>query len=367
MKLQLLKEGTLSKDESLILKGLAILGIVLHNFCHNIPGSMAENEFLFSMHRTHAYFGSLAHGEHLFINFFSYWGHFGVAVFVFLTAYGLTMKSLRSPESMGMGWKGGVGFVWTRAKKLWAIMVSAIILYCMVNGLIYKATGGWGQFYVCKKSLMVFTLVANAIGPWVPTSHIFGPWWYWALAFELVLLYRIAVHGRKDWVIWAVTLVCLSVCVGLSVTAGTGSWISYVKNNFVGWMPPFLAGVLMARKGVRPTGWCCLLAVPLLVGTCFNNCAWHLSQLCALLVFLGLLKAVRWQWLSKALAWVGSISMFLFASHTMMRNLVQPYTTLDNFWQMLPLYLVLIFATTLLCKTLHNRIVAPYLFRIEKR
>lgn len=81
----------LSKENSLILRGLAILAIMYHNFLHNpMWGFCIENERTFSQEKADAFFNTLAHPSFsIGFEFISFLGWIGVPVFVFLTGYGL--------------------------------------------------------------------------------------------------------------------------------------------------------------------------------------------------------------------------------------------------------------------------------------
>lgn len=81
----------MNRLECSALRGIAILGIVLHNFAHQLPGAALENEFAFNAERNAYFWQSLISSDWL-IHIFSYTGHLGVPVFVFLSGYGLAQK-----------------------------------------------------------------------------------------------------------------------------------------------------------------------------------------------------------------------------------------------------------------------------------
>ncbi len=81
----------LTRDDCQVMKGLAIICIVLHNYCHLLPSAAKENEFHFS-EENNLYFYTHIISSDFIIQFFSYWGHLGVPIFIFLTGYGLTKK-----------------------------------------------------------------------------------------------------------------------------------------------------------------------------------------------------------------------------------------------------------------------------------
>ncbi|MEO6219513.1 MAG: acyltransferase family protein, partial [Ginsengibacter sp.] len=81
----------LSKNDTKALKGVCILMIVLHNFFHVLPGWEIENEFWFSRSNYKFIRGNIT-GSNFFDALgllFSYFGHYGVNAFVFLSSYGL--------------------------------------------------------------------------------------------------------------------------------------------------------------------------------------------------------------------------------------------------------------------------------------
>ena len=86
-------EKIVSRRDSAFLKGFAILAIVLHNFCHWIPGSVIENEYNFSVQNSVDLIDILRNdGPHLVLNLFSYFGCYGVPVFLFISGYGVVKK-----------------------------------------------------------------------------------------------------------------------------------------------------------------------------------------------------------------------------------------------------------------------------------
>ena len=82
-----MKETILSKENSKVLRGVAIIAIALHNYFH-ILGFSTENEMAFSMENTNHFFSVIADG-HLFAEIFSFLGRLGVPVFIFLTGFGI--------------------------------------------------------------------------------------------------------------------------------------------------------------------------------------------------------------------------------------------------------------------------------------
>ena len=83
----------LTRAECNALRGVAIIGIFLHNFCHWLPGIIRENEYLFNADNVSALRGVMASPDwNLPLHLLSFFGHYGVPMFLFLSAYGLVMK-----------------------------------------------------------------------------------------------------------------------------------------------------------------------------------------------------------------------------------------------------------------------------------
>src|SRR5690242_7079951 len=81
----------LDRTDTAVLKGLAILAIAFHNFSHILTPT-GENEFSFEPIRVHRFFHIVCDPHDALQALFSYLGHFGVELFIFLSAYGLALN-----------------------------------------------------------------------------------------------------------------------------------------------------------------------------------------------------------------------------------------------------------------------------------
>ncbi|WP_302546968.1 acyltransferase family protein [Coprobacter fastidiosus] len=116
-------------------KGMAILLIVLHNFYHVLPQAPIENEFSFNIENTNYYFKTVIDSfstisiTSLFTDFFSFFGHYGVALFIFLSGYGLTIKysSKEFPNAEK------IHFIWKRILRFWKVIIPLIPLSVFVK------------------------------------------------------------------------------------------------------------------------------------------------------------------------------------------------------------------------------------------
>ncbi len=170
-------------DESFYLRAVAIVMIMAHNYLHWMPGSPGENEFGFNADRVALMLEGLWQNPWDAPRLLaSYFGHYGVQVFFFLSAYGLTKKySAASPA-----W-------WSFQTKRWKAFYPAIILSAL-GYLIYEGFRvGWGEVWHDD----VLNLLRQMVGVsnFIPENvyRPIGPWWFIGaiLQFYLVLPFRL--------------------------------------------------------------------------------------------------------------------------------------------------------------------------------
>src|SRR5205823_3470804 len=74
------------------IKGAAILSIAFHNYYHRLMLNVGENEMTFAPGRVLAFASTVMDPRYTIQAWFSFLGHFGVQLFMFLSAYGLAIK-----------------------------------------------------------------------------------------------------------------------------------------------------------------------------------------------------------------------------------------------------------------------------------
>lgn len=202
----------LSKDNTQVLRGLAILSIILHNFLH-LPqfGFAAQNESSFTLQNTKDFLAGWGDGVLPVIgHVISFIGWVGVPVFIFLSGYGLVMKYERGNHPFSV-----CDHIVSSWKKLFCLMFPAVI-YFMLPHL-------HNGFYLLK-SVLSLTMLTNLF------IHVFPPdpgvYWYFGLAFELYLLYLFFHKFRSSKVLW------ISGCVVLAL-AGLLEHTRYLRSFFL--------------------------------------------------------------------------------------------------------------------------------------
>lgn len=317
----------ISRNESQILKGLAILGIMLHNYCHWIGFTVKENEFSWQLgHANLMWQHIMDFDKYLLLDIFSFLGHYGVPIFVFLSGYGLVKKYGTLNEQIP-----SIGhFMLYNACKLWKLMLPAWLLFFLVAALLDGCS-----HVIPPRPLAHLLFVINLISN---TEITPGPFWYFGLIMQLYLLYRLFMWNLSKQSL--IILALGSVLMQSILLALGGDWavkgLIYVRYNCVGSLLPFCMGIYAAKFGlwIPKRCWICaigsLLTLILIFLGGYNCYTWlFVPVICvyfALLVFRILPSKV-----SQLLAWVGAISAAIFVIHPTWRALwlrISPYCTI---------------------------------------
>ena len=170
-------QAWLSRDECAALRGLAIMAIMLHNYCHWLGFAVKENEFTFNAANTERLWGALASPDAMLpVHLLSHFGHYGVPVFLFLSGFGLVMKYERGAAVPPAG-----RFVRYHYMKLLRMMVPGFVAFTIVDAI----TPGPFHFKagdVVAQLLMVINLLPH------PDKIIWpGPYWFFGLMMQLLV------------------------------------------------------------------------------------------------------------------------------------------------------------------------------------
>ena len=158
----------LTPKQSWFLKGLAIFCILSHNFFHLFPPITFQNEMAFEAQNFARFLQDFS-WKNVLNCFFSFFGFYGVYIFIFLSGYGLTKSFVAKKQNP-------LFFVGRHCLKIYLLLLLSVGLY-----LCFSPQRSWsGLFYV-------LTLTAN-FAPGTLFSAC-GPWWFFALIIQLYLLF----------------------------------------------------------------------------------------------------------------------------------------------------------------------------------
>ena len=312
-----MKHTEFSKDDSLIIKGLAILAIMLHNFFHWVKPITGENEFGFAAHTVYKFAEQLSSQPQEFINIiFSYLGHFGVQLFILISGYGLTKSMLNKPQSWGE-------FMGSRLKKIYPLLIVAILTFVIANLIIFKqmpAFGDWRE--IGRKLLLIHTLIPGS------GVSVCGPWWFFGLIVQLYVLFPIILkltqrHGTKILVgtmvisyLWIMTALFLYDHDPGSVLA---------MQNAPGHLPEFCFGIWLGLAPRKISNWWLIPTLAVFSLGNFFEPFYPFTFLAVSAIFVIIYNIVRkpitqFAAVRRPVAFLGSISMFLFAVHGFLRQ-----------------------------------------------
>lgn len=356
-----MNEPLLTRAECAALRGLAIIGIFLHNYCHWLGPVVKENEYTFSQHNVDWLTAVMASPDGLLpAHLVSFFGHYGVPVFLFLSAYGLELKYGRTLYAPTFRF---VAYHW---KKLFSMMIVGFVSFTIVDAM---TPGRW--HYTLTQVVAQLAMVNNLLPD--PDHNIWpGPFWFFGLMLQLYAVYRLLLYKRH----WAWTVGAMVVCLGVQLAfAPESEALNWYRYNFMGGMLPFGLGLLYARYGNRII-LTHLNTLSLLVSVVFcgflvmwmsaSYLLWSVVPLvvCILCVYVVKLlsQAARrpvGAWLMAKLVWMGEISAALFVIHPVLRKVFIPISRHGDIYTGLLLYAIAAIGAAWLIRLVMTKIPKP--------
>lgn len=348
------------------MRGLAITFIALHNFCHSIGASIQENESSFAKENVNDFFNQLGNFSNEWIyNLFSFLGWYGVPVFVFLTAFGLTKKyECNSSAHLKKG-----AFLYNNWLKLFTLFLPAaifLILHLCVTSAVEKSafpTEG------ILRVVFMMTFLNDPVFPLLPPYPVI--YWYLGLTLEFYFLYAFIVYKKplKN------LLILTAAAILLQYAFLPGEWngfkigyLRWLRMNIIGWMVPFSFGIIFARKreintiaGIAAI----IMSLVLFFPTMWNPVSWQISLICAVIITI-LLSIIS----NKIPYWrnmwvlIGKLSPFIFVAHPLVRLFILYYLPPIDYPK--ASYIILYLFAVIVCAILYKQIWKLFTPRIER-
>ena len=366
-----MKNELLTRDECSAMRGIAILAIMLHNYCHFIGRIVQENEYQFFASNNDKLWKVLSNPDALLpVHLLSYFGHYGVPVFLFLSGYGLVMKYEKSltpnPSPIGEGGYGVFRFVRYHYLKLLRMLIVGFTLFLCVDAV----TPGRFQFHwdnVIAQLLMYINVLPT------PDKIIWpGIYWFFGLMIELYIVYRVLLYRQKN--IWVVALI--AVCWALQTFCDPeGETLNRLRYNFIGGMLPFGLGILFARIPTLGTNsshvgnkvfprWeyfvALLVSSALIIAMSFWYQSWFFVPMFVIIGTIALVKVMP-KFMLSIITWIGSISAAMFVAHPIARKLFITVAWKQDIYDGLMLYVIAVIALSWAVKQIIDRIPKPQL------
>ena len=362
----------LTRNECSAMRGIAIIAIMLHNYCHFIGKIVKENEYMFQTVNNDRLWYALMHPDELLpVHLLSYFGHYGVPVFLFLSGLGLVLKYEASPQPSPKG-KGAwtlrtvSRFILYHYLKLLRMLIVGFTLFLIVDAV----TPGRFAFHwdnVLAQLLMYINVLPE------PDKIIWpGIYWFFGLMMELYIVYRLLIYRRSSWVVVALIVVCWLLQVFCDPDGDT---LNRLRYNFIGGMLPFGLGILAARipkvgtfhsqaGNISFPRWeylvGFLLALFLIVAMGFWYHSWLWVPVFIIIGTIALVKMMP-ECILKVFVWFGGISAAMFVVHPIVRKLFITVAWRQDIYDGLMLYVVVTIALSWAVKQVIDRIPAPKL------
>jgi len=354
-----MKINNFTKDNTLIYKGIGILLIVLHNFFHWMPPFTGENEWDFSSERLANFYNGLFQYPLEFVNLlFSYFGHYGVQLFIFISGVGLAL----SMQQKSRGW--GV-FMIERLKKLYPLMFVGFIFLFFITIIGQSKILGWVQ---CREFIYKLLFLHTFNITKGSALSLTGPWWFFGLIFQLYVLFPFLYKAIKKYNTHAFIIITIISIVWIYISQYLYSPEAgiYLLQNAPGQLPVFALGILFALNPGKRIHfmWGVLSLVFFALGNFFKP-FFPLTFISVTVLLFWCISKMEYFILNKSkilktvLFYYGSISMMLFVIHGPLR--VQFITISgDTFWGRLlgaVFFLIAVTALSILGKMLYKWLI----------
>lgn len=308
----------LSRTECNMLRGLAIILIVLNNFGHKIKGVHPDNEFNYSFDRVSGFLDSLANPSSILpLELLSFYSPFGVMLFIFLSGYGLVLK-----YEKGNGKSvSNTAFVVDHYKKLFVMQAKGLAFFLLLF-LIYDA----------KEIIEIVPLTKQLLLTGNIFSHHFiipGPYWFFGMIFEMYVIYRFVLSHCSSKIIILITLASLVV---MGLLEPNGKMMTYVRMNIGLALLPFSLGILVARHwsckwALMDSTWkcsaCFIISFILLSASKFSFYSWLIMPVFVIVISIALVKLlVINRTITQTLTWFGGLSGVMFVIHPALREIL---------------------------------------------
>jgi peptidoglycan/LPS O-acetylase OafA/YrhL len=309
----------LSKTDTNILKGIGILIIIFHNFLSWVAPNTGENEANFSASRVIALFKGIADTPLESFNlFFDFFGPYGLAIFFFLSGYGLTIAYQQKSEISYLT------FIKNRFIKLYPAFILSVLLlllWYVVRGEIFS-----GQVF--KSIAYKLFLVSN----FIQDEHyaLNGPWWFFVAIMQFYFVFPFIIKGYKKYgskFLWIVAIT--GFLIRLISLFGKSKLLLFVPYSFIPYLFEISLGIYLASVNgiIINKQKLTLIAIVSLLIFCAGNYIrefWFFASFAFLILFLisyPTIKValVRIPFLNKLIIFFGSISYYLFLVHGPLR------------------------------------------------
>ena len=355
----------LTRTECAAMRGIAILAIMLHNYCHFNSKIVQENEYQFMSFNNDRLWQVLSNPTELLpVHLLSYFGHYGVPVFLFLSCFGLVRKYESEPTETNP-----ISFLRYHYLKLLRMLIVGFSIFLVVDAV----TPGRFAFHwdnVIAQLLMFINVLPE------PGKIIWpGIYWFFGLMMELYIVYRLLLYRRSNLYVIALIVICWLL---QTFCDPDGETMNRLRYNFIGGMLPFGLGLMVGRVRLgahssaitrilecaygRIGVWIitALLSTIIIFVMSFNFHSWLWIPVFIIIGTIALVKVMP-EAVLKLFIWFGGISAAMFVAHPIARKLFITVAWKQDIYDGLILYVIVTIALSWAVKQIIDRIPSPKL------
>lgn len=323
---------SIDKKDTLKIKGIAIALIIFHNYFHLTFTKTKENEISFDQNRFSYFLNDFIYTPSEWIqSLLTYFGHFGVQLFIFISAYSLYLSHPKIKSSKS--------FLLSRIKKIWPMFILSYLAYCFIHGI--NDGGIYGFTTVLKNSIGDYILLLTGIYPLIPGNSfpIVGPWWFVSFIIQFYVFWALTSRlFNNSSKLTLVTLITSGIILNYTVTP-------YIQRLFdvkllltpIGHIPEIFIGIYFAKYGIVNSRELYFISFITLALSGYYEILWPMHHISALIVFLGIslliIKKLKTKNEQLTLLWLGTYSLPLFLVNGFLRSpFVKGATESNNYW-----------------------------------
>jgi len=338
----------ISFERSIFYKGIAILMIIMHNFFHWLPPLIGENEQGLNIERVKIYFQVITNQPELFIqSTLAFLGHYGVQVFLFLSAYGLSKKYANSKISYGL-------FLKKRILKIYPVFIFSILAWVVYTGMFHDGpialiVDNW------KEIFFKLTFISNFIPGQLYTLN--GPWWFVSLIIQFYIVFPFIIYLYKKYH----NLALISISIGGLVLAILLRPMVDIQlgGTILLHLPELSLGIFLAKEKEFTLNYCSILFIILIfILSNLYTPLWYLSFSSAIVLLLMIFQSIVLKSnkiFKKSIIFIGSISMYIFYINGFMRTPWITFAKNSDTWYM-NIFLCFLFIITVVVASLLMKI-----------
>lgn len=215
-----------TKKDTNIIKGMAIIFLMIHH-CFLSPKRYPNMDISFYPL------------TEVIVNYIASFLKICVPIFVFLTAYGITISLKNKYNSLIIDNEDFISYSIKRYIKLfmgWIIVFISCVVFCQIyNGQPGDVYGGFNL-----KGLIYLFIDGTGLSNLLGTPTLVGTWWYMSLAFTLIVIIPLLIKCYQH----------LGFVYLFLVFSFLARQLNLLDSSLIQWLPAVILGIFFADKNL---------------------------------------------------------------------------------------------------------------------